>query len=208
VKHLKKYDEIVNEGIGDTKSQIFITSLLGLVLAPISLPLFANLPTNEKIQILIKSINKNYIQEKAEYEILDDVKYDIEKPSLINKIFSRLKLIKKKIKKYPTLDDYIKMSFKLIKYSNFLNFKNREDKEYICDKVAEHFARRTEEEWIKLEKKELVFDVKQEKIRKRDHSDVLRQTLQELRELDPIHFDEYFEEERDDEEDRFLEDER
>lgn len=138
-----------NEAIGDTKTKDFIKKALGLFLSPISVTVFANLSTEFKIKTLKKAIMENYIEEKAEYNILDEVKYDIEKPSELNKIFRRLKMISKKFKKYQDLNSYMESGFKMLKVLNLINFKNREDLNYIIEKVKEHFDQMTEDQWIK-----------------------------------------------------------
>lgn len=146
-----------NEAIGDTRTKDFINKALGLFLSPISLPVFANLSTEFKIRTLKKVIMENYIEEKAEYNILDEIKYDIEKPSELNKIFRRLKMISKKFKKYQDLNSYMESGFRHLKHLNLINFKNREDLNYIIEKVKEHFDQMTEEEWIKGAESKMVY---------------------------------------------------
>lgn len=163
MKYLKYFNQ-VNEGINDTKFKNSLSTFAALLLSPITLPILANLSTQNKIELLIRSITNNYLLEKAEYNILDEAKYDVEQPSILSKIWRRLKMIRSKMKTYPTLEDSINATVKIIKVSNFINFKNKEDKDYICDQVREFFSKKTEDEWIKILSKELKFDIKSGKV--------------------------------------------
>lgn len=149
-------NEPLSESIGETKSQRFYKIALGMFLSPISLPVLANYPTNKKIEFIKKSVHDNYIDELAEYELLDEYKYDVEKPSILNKIFKRLKMIKKKKDKYPTISDYIKDGMKFMRLCNIVNFRNREDINYIEEELQKYFSEKSDREWIDEAKKKLL----------------------------------------------------
>jgi len=166
MNHIKKFEEleILSENIGDTRSIKFYRNALTLFLSPISFPFFANAGANIKIQTLKLTIFNNYIEEMAEYRILDEIKYDIKQPSKLNKIFRRLKMIKKRIDKYKTMTDYMNDGFKFLKLSNIINFRNKEDLDYIIDEVREFFSKKTEEEWIKIAFNNLEFSESDQKV--------------------------------------------
>lgn len=154
----------LSEGIGDTKSKKFWRNALGLFLSPISLSIFANVSTDVKIKSLKLTIFDNYIEEMAEYKILDEIKYDIKQPSKLNRIFRRLKMIKKRKDKYKTLEDYMNDGFKFLRLSNIINIRNREDLNYIIDEVREFFSKKTEEEWIQIALNNLRYSESEQKV--------------------------------------------
>ena len=150
--HIKKFEEFdfnnnkTFESIGETKLQRFYKRAFGLFLSPITIPIFANFSTDLKIKALKKIVIENYIEEMAEYELLDNAKYDISQPSILNKIFKRLKMIRKKKDKYKTINDYMR-------FCNLINFRNREDIDYIEDELKNFFSQKTDDEWIEEYKK-------------------------------------------------------
>lgn len=87
--HLKTFEEIDfrhnNESINTTRSGNLLKKSLGILFSPLTTVFFANLDTNKKIQAYKKLIYEEYIEERAEYLILDEVKYDIEQPSILKK---------------------------------------------------------------------------------------------------------------------------
>lgn len=89
----------------------------------------------------------------AEYELLDNAKYDISQPSILNKIFKRLKMIRKKKDKYKTINDYMMGGMKFMRRCNLINFRNREDIDYIEDELKNFFSQKTDDEWIEEYKK-------------------------------------------------------
>jgi len=149
MKHLNTYDTFINEKIGDERDLKYYANIFfGVLLSPIVVPIWGNLPTEHKINFLVKTVKDNYFAEKAEYEILEEVKYDIEKPSELKKIRTRLRILDKKFKKYTSVEKYMEGGFKFLKLANFFNFKNREDIDYIKQKVKEILFSKTEKEWI------------------------------------------------------------
>lgn len=166
MRHIKKFEEleILLENIGDTKSKRFWRIALGIFLSPISVPFFANAGAVIQIKALKEVIFDSYIEEIAEYKILDEVKYDIKQPSTLNKIFKRLKMIKKKMDKYKTINDYMNDGFKFIKLSNVLNFRNKEDLNYVMDEIREFFSSKTDEEWIQIALNNLEFSESEKKV--------------------------------------------
>ncbi len=157
--HIKKFEEFdfnnnkTFESIGETKLQRFYKRAFGLFLSPITIPIFANFSTDLKIKALKKIVIENYIEEMAEYELLDNAKYDISQPSILNKIFKRLKMIRKKKDKYKTINDYMRTGIKFMRFCNLINFRNREDIDYIEDELKNFFSQKTDDEWIEEYKK-------------------------------------------------------
>jgi hypothetical protein len=85
-----------NESINQTRWTRNWNKVGGIALAPLTIVLFGNLDTSTKIKLLIKMTYENYIEELAEYQILDESKYDIEQPSILKKMNYRLKIISKR----------------------------------------------------------------------------------------------------------------
>ena len=136
MKRLKKFEEYNHQQINESLVGDLAKSALNYLLAPITLPAFMNMNTKFKLGVIEKSIEK-YLNQKAEYEILDDARYDIEMPSLLLKITKRRNEISKTIKKYPTLEDYKKACCKWLRKWNAINFRNKIDIDYLCDKIME-----------------------------------------------------------------------
>jgi hypothetical protein len=159
MKHINKFDDFVNESIGQERNLNYYAQMFfGLIMAPVVTPIWANFSTDKKIDFLVNTAIDNYYVEKAEYEILEDIKYDIEIPSKLNKIRKRLRLIEKRMKKWPTMEKYLESGFQYLKLSNIFNFKNREDVDYIIKKVKEQVYNKTEREWIDEIKRIMVYD--------------------------------------------------
>jgi len=154
MNHIKKFEEFdfnnnkTFESIGDTKLKRFYKIAFALFLSPITIPVFANYNTDRKIKVLKDIVIKSYIEEMAEYDLLDNAKYDISQPSILNKIFKRLKIIKKKKDKYKTINDYMMGGMKFMRMCNLINFRNREDIDYIEDELKNFFSQKTDDEWI------------------------------------------------------------
>lgn len=163
MNHIKKFEEFdfnnnkTFESIGDTKLKRFYKSAFALFLSPITIPVFANYNTDRKIKVLKDIVIKSYIEEMAEYDLLDNAKYDISQPSILNKIFKRLKIIKKKKDKYKTINDYMMGGMKFMRMCNLINFRNREDIDYIEDELKNFFSQKTDDEWIEEYKGTLMF---------------------------------------------------
>jgi len=163
MNHIKKFEEFdfnnnkTFESIGDTKLQRFYKSAFGLFLSPLTIPIFANFSTDRKIKALKNIVIESYIEEMAEYELLDNAKYDIVQPSILNKIFKRLKMIKKKKDKYKTINDYLMGGMKFMRRCNLINFRNREDIDYIEDELKNFFSQKTDDEWIEEYKRTMMF---------------------------------------------------
>ena len=154
MNHIKKFEEFdfnnnkTFESIGDTKLKRFYKIAFALFLSPITIPVFVNYNTDRKIKVLKDIVIKSYIEEMAEYDLLDNAKYDISQPSILNKIFKRLKIIKKKKDKYKTINDYMMGGMKFMSMCNLINFRNREDIDYIEDELKNFFSQKTDDEWI------------------------------------------------------------
>ena len=154
MNHIKKFEEFdfnnnkTFESIGDTKLKRFYKIAFALFLSPITIPVFANYNTDRKIKVLKDIVIKSYIEEMAEYDLLDNAKYDISQPSILNKIFKKLKIIKKKNDKYKTINDYMMGGMKFMRMCNLINFRNREDIDYIEDELKNFFSQKTDDEWI------------------------------------------------------------
>lgn len=154
MNHIKKFEEFdfnnnkTFESIGDTKLKRFYKIAFALFLSPITIPVFANYNTDRKIKVLKDIVIKSYIEEMAEYDLLDNAKYDISQPSILNKIFKRLKIIKKKKDKYKTINDYMMGGMKFMRMCNLINFRNREDIDYVEDELKNFFSQKTDDEWI------------------------------------------------------------
>jgi len=174
LNHIKKFNELdVNESIGEKKS--IIKKMVAFFLLPVSLPIFMNSSTEFKIKTIKKSILNNFIEEKAEYRILDEIKYDVTQPSKLKKIRDRIKLIKRN-DKYPTIESYINMWKKIFKKFNILNFKNKLDTDYIFEEIAEYYSQYTDDEWVETSLEYLIYDVSTGKVRKKTYTEIWNQT--------------------------------
>lgn len=162
MKRLKKFEEYNHQQINESLVGDLAKSALNYLLAPITLPAFMNMNTKFKLGVIEKSIEK-YLDQKAEYEILDDARYDIEMPSLLLKITKRRNEISKTIKKYPTLEDYKKAYCKWLRKWNAINFRNKIDIDYLCDKIME-LGPENERAYIDKTKSGLKFDLDKGKV--------------------------------------------
>lgn len=158
MKRLKKFEEYNNSDqtneslVGDVAKKA-----LNILLSPITLPSFINMNTKFKIQVIENSIEK-YLNQKAEYEILDESRYEIEMPTQLRKVTERRNELSKVIKKYPTLLDYKNSFCKWLRKYNFINFRNKIDIDYICDKIME-LGPEKERAYIDKTKSKLKFDM-------------------------------------------------
>jgi hypothetical protein len=162
MKRLKKFEEYNHQQINESLVGDLVKSALNYLLAPITLPAFMNMNTKFKLGAIEKSIEK-YLDQKAEYEILDEARYDIEMPSLLLKITKRRNEISKTIKKYPTLEDYKKAYCKWLRKWNAVNFRNKIDINYLCDKIME-LGPVNERAYIDKNKSALKFDMNKGKV--------------------------------------------
>lgn len=176
----------VTESINDRGGLISnAKSFIRKLFYPLAIPIISNSSTEIKISACEQAIITDYIEEKAEYQILDEIKYDIEKPSELNLVMKRIKMISTKYKKYPDLDSYLNAVFNGLKILNILNFRNREDLDYSCDKIRDFFKFKRfkdpknqdrrwldkveigEKEWIEWAANNLYYDKGEIKRRKR-----------------------------------------
>lgn len=165
MKRLKKFEEYNHQQINESLVGDLAKSALNYLLAPITLPAFMNMNTKFKLGVIEKSIEK-YLDQKAEYEILDEARYDIEMPSLLLKITKRRNEISKTIKKYPTLEDYKKAYCKWLRKWNAINFRNKIDIDYLCDKIME-LGPQDEKSQIEELKSDITFDHAAGKVREK-----------------------------------------
>lgn len=156
----------IKESVGENKGVIrkAVEVMVGLLAIPIGIPIVANLSTNLKINVIKRMIIENYLLEKIEYDILDEVKYDIKQPTKLDEVFKRLKTIKKKLKKYPTLDDIINKWERTFRSYNIVNIRNRKDIDYLIDEIREYFNTKTEKEWISSLKNYVSYDESKNKV--------------------------------------------
>lgn len=159
MNHIQKYSEFekIDEGLKDIAIRV-----LNWMLFPITLPVLANMNTKSKLSV-IKKMVENYINEKSEYQILDEAKYDIEMPSELTKVSKRLKELSKKFKKWPTLKSYCENFCKMYKKLNIINFKNGEDIYYLCDEAMK--LSDNEDERVTTIKYNLKYDSNKYKVR-------------------------------------------
>lgn len=159
MRHLNTYDTFINEKVGDERDLKYYANIFfGALTSPIVVPIWGNLPTENKINFLVKTIIDNYFAEKAEYEILESIKYDIEKPSELKKVRTRLRMLDKRFKKYTSVEKYMEVGFIFLKISNFFNIRNREDIDYIKQKVREEIFSKSEKDWISEIKETLEYN--------------------------------------------------
>lgn len=161
----------LSESVGETKIEKMCKILLSVFISPIAISAFANYNTSWKIRVLKESVINNYIEEMAEYNILDEKKYDINQPSALNRMFKRLKTIKKKKDKYKSISEYINDGIKFLKLSNIFNFRNREDINYIEEEIRTFFSKKSDKEWIDEAAQGLKFDKDTGKVRVKDIND-------------------------------------
>ena len=147
MKHLQKFEhfETVNEGLGS-----LIGKGLVYLFSPIIIPIWANVNTEAKLKLIKSSIDK-YITNKAHYEMLDEWKYDQDfPPSKFKKVSEKLIKLKgdSQLEKYPTIQDYGKAFCGTMKKLNILNFRNKEDFDFLCDKIMEYCNRLPEKDLL------------------------------------------------------------
>jgi hypothetical protein len=144
MKHIleyNKFNEPVNEGLSS-----LLKKGLTYLLSPIIVPFWANSNTEFKLKIIKSSID-TYITNKAHYEMLDEWKYDQDfPPSKFTKLSKKLIELKKKsqLEKYKTIQDYGKAFCDNMKKLNIINFRNKEDYDFLCDKIMEYCNREPE----------------------------------------------------------------
>jgi hypothetical protein len=154
MKHLQKFEnyEPVNEGLGS-----LLKKGLTYLLSPVIVPFWANSDTEFKLRIIKSSID-TYITNKAHYEMLDEWKYDQDfPPSKFKKVSEKLIKLKKEsqLEKYTTIQDYGKAFCGTMKKLNIINFRNKEDFDFLCDKIMEYCNREPEKDLldaVKLDK--------------------------------------------------------
>lgn len=162
MKKLKNFEDYNSEELNEGIIGDLAKSALNFILAPITLPSFINMNTKFKLQVIENAIEK-YLNQKAEYEILDEARYDIEMPSQLRKITERRNEISKMVKKYPTLNDYKNSFCKWLRKWNAINFRNKIDIEYICQKIME-MGPEDERAYVDGLKTELKFDQENGKV--------------------------------------------
>lgn len=162
MKKLKNFEDYNSNHLNEDMVGDLAKSALNFILAPITLPSFINMNTKFKIQVIEKAIEK-YLNQKAEYEVLDEARYDIEMPSQLRKITERRNELSKMIKKYPTLSDYKNGFCKWLKKWNVINFRNKIDIDYICQKIME-MGPEDEKLYVNKMKSGLKFDVDKGKV--------------------------------------------
>lgn len=134
MKNIKSFDEYqsIDEGVvSDLAKKAF-----SLLMAPVALPTFMNANTNFKLKVIESAVDK-YLKSRAEYEIVDDIRYDLEMPSQLKKATKIRNEISKKIKKFPTLNAYKENFCKWLRKFNVINFRNKIDIDYLCDKIMQ-----------------------------------------------------------------------
>ena len=151
MKHLQKFEnyEPVNEGLSS-----LIGKGLTYLFSPIIIPIWANSNTEFKLKLIKSSIDK-YITNKAHYEMLDEWKYDQDfPPSKFKKLSEKLIELKESssLEKYKTIQEYGKAFCDTMKKLNIINFRNREDIDFLCDKIMEFCNRIPEKELLEAAK--------------------------------------------------------
>ena len=157
MQHIKSYTEY--ESLNENALTNFMGKVLGFV---IGVPIFANMNTKQKLKVFHKAVDK-WIKNRAEYEILNDIQYDIEIPSEILKIKKRMRELNKP-KSPKNLIEVSDEFCKLIKFTNYVNFRNRIDKDWLCDEVKKYCSSKNTEEEIKDIKKYLKYNTKTNKV--------------------------------------------
>lgn len=157
MKHLSKFEnfEPINEGLGS-----LIGKGISYLLSPLVIPIWANANTDFKLRLIKSSIDK-YIKNKAHYEMLDEWKYDQDFPPSKNKMIMKKLLGLKKdsnLVKYPTIQDYGQGFIKTMEQLNLINFRNREDIEYVKEKIMEYCNRKPESELLEEVKEDQTID--------------------------------------------------
>lgn len=179
IKRFQEFDsnEIINEGLAS-----IVNKVLNFLLSPITLPTFINLDTQTKLNVIEKQIEK-YLEKKSFYKILDDIRYDIEMPSQLLKVTKQRNELSELFKKYPTLEDYKKGFCKYLRKWNLINFRNKIDIEYICQKIME-MGPENEELKVNQLARVLRYDYGKNKVVKRPFPDLLRDLVDEEQEED------------------------
>lgn len=135
---IKKFNQFIKESNKESDYELvnesIISKAFSYLLLPIALPLFLNSDSKFKLKIIESAIEK-YLNSKAEYEIIDEARYDIERPSLLNDVTKKRNEISKVLKRFPTLQSYKENFCKWLKKWNLVNFRNKEDIDWLCDQI-------------------------------------------------------------------------
>lgn len=160
---MKKYNEFIKESNNEPVNESIISTAISYLLAPISLPIFLNSNSKLKLELIRESIHK-YLNDKAEYEVIDEARYDIEMPSLLKTVTKRRNELSKKLKKYPTLQSYKENFCKWLRKWNLINLRNKEDIDWLCDEIKK-IGPVDEELELKKLKSEMEFDMETGKVK-------------------------------------------
>lgn len=142
MEHLKNYSEFeINESVNLKKIGQGLKSIL---LAPIAIPFGSNLSVTNKLRAVDVALER-YLNAKIDYHILDQVQYDVEQPTILNKVRSEYAEIHEMLKKYPTLED-MKISYcNVFKRVNWVNLKSHKDINFLCDEIMAKIPNEKEE---------------------------------------------------------------